>query len=473
MRQTKIVATLGPASRDRHTVRELIDAGVDVFRVNFAHGSYDEHASAAALVREQASDAGRPVGILGDLPGPKMRTGAIAGDEATIHAGNELILTTNDIEGDSKRISTSVENLPSFVDVGQEIFLADGEIVLSVTELRGRDVVTTAIRGGVLRSGKGMHVPGSEQRVECPTDDDKRALDVAVDIDVDFVGISFVRDGRDIARVKDLLPPGERLYPKLVAKIETRQAVEHCEEILDHADVVMVARGDLGIQTPLTRVPLLQKEIIGKCNRAGVPVITATQMLESMTDSPLPTRAEVTDVANAVVDGTDALMLSEETAVGHHPIAAVETMAETAVAAEAWPWVGEPPAFDRLTEDAVSWAVAHAGAQAADDLKATAILCPTRSGSTPRRVAAFRPRMPVIALAQQAEVAGWMALLRGVIPLVGPDQGEPSDAGEDVNRAVRRAVDARLVRTGDLVIVVAGSPGPRAGRTDYVRVVRI
>jgi pyruvate kinase len=446
---------------------------VDVFRVNFAHGSPDEHARAATLVREQASDAGRPVGILGDLPGPKMRTGAIAGGEATIHAGNELILTADDIEGDSQRISTSVVDLPSLVDVGQEIFLADGEIVLSVDELRGRDVVTTAIRGGVLRSGKGMHVPGSEQRVECPTDDDRLALEVAVAIDVDFVGISFVRDGRDIARVRDLLPPGERLRPKLVAKIETRQAVDHCEEIIDQADVVMVARGDLGIQTPLTRVPLLQKEIIGQCNRAGVPVITATQLLESMTDSPLPTRAEVTDVANAVVDGTDALMLSEETAVGHYPTAAVETMAETVVAAEAWPRVGEPPAFDRLTEDAVSWAVAHAGAQAADDLEAAAILCPTRSGSTPRRVAAFRPGMPVIALAQQAQVAGCMTMLRGVVPLVGPEQGEPTDAGEDVKSAVRRAVDARLVRAGDLVIVVAGSPGPRAGRTDYVRVVRI
>jgi pyruvate kinase len=217
----------------------------------------------------------------------------------------------------------------------------------------------------------------------------------------------------------------------------------------------------------------LQKEIIKSCNHVGVPVITATQMLESMTDSPLPTRAEIADIANAVVDGTDALMLSEETAVGEYPVAAVETMAETAIAAEAWPTAGEQPSVDELTDDAVSWAVAHAGAQAAADLEVAAILCPTRSGSTVRRVAAFRPRVPVIALAQQPEVAGWTALLRGVIPLLAPDQGEPTGTGEDINRAIARAEEANLVRAGDLVVVVAGSPGRRAGRTDYVRVVRI
>ena len=473
VRQTKIIATIGPASRNPYTVRELIEAGVDVFRMNLAHGSPEEHAGAARLVREQTRDARHPVGILADLPGPKMRTGPIAGDEVTIHLGDELILTPEHVEGDSKRIPTTVEDLPSLVDKDQEIFLADGEIVLSVKDVRGRDVVTTVIRGGVVRSGKGMHVPGAERRMICPTDEDIRALRWATEIGVDFVGISFVRDGADVVRVRDLLPGEEPGRPKLVAKIETRHAVDHCDEIIREADALMVARGDLGIQTPLTRVPLLQKEIIKSCNLAGVPVITATQMLESMTDSPLPTRAEIADVANAVVDGTDALMLSEETAVGHYPVVAVETMAETAVAAEAWPVVGEPPALDLLTGDAVSWAVAHAGAQAAEDLEVTAILCPTRSGSTPQRVAAYRPRVPVVALAQQPEVAGWMALLRGVIPLIALDQGDPEDAGEDVRKAVRQAQDAHLVRPGDLVVVVAGSPGPRAGRTDYVRVVRI
>jgi pyruvate kinase len=473
VRQTKIVATLGPASRDPEVVRRLIDAGVDVFRLNLAHGTTDEHASAARLVRKQTRDARHPVGILADLPGPKMRTGTIAGDEVTIHAGDELILTPEDTNGDSKRISTTVDDLPALVNEEQEIFLADGEVVLSVKEVSGRDVVTTVIRGGVVRSGKGMHVPGAERLITCPTEEDERALGTAVELGVDFVGISFVRDGADIARVRDLLPDRDWPHPKLVAKIETRHAVDHCDEIIREADALMVARGDLGIQTPLTRVPLLQKEIIKSCNLAGVPVITATQMLESMTDSPLPTRAEITDVANAVVDGTDALMLSEETAVGHHPVEAVETMAATAVAAEAWPVVGESPALDQLTGDSVSWAVAHAGAQAAEDLKASAILCPTRSGSTPQRVAAYRPKVPVIALASQPEVAGWMALLRGVIPLVAPDQGEPTDSTEDVKRAVRRAEEAHLVSPGDLVIIVAGSPGPRAGSTDYVRVVRI
>jgi pyruvate kinase len=474
VRQTKIVATIGPASRDPETVRGLIDAGVDVFRMNFAHGSPNDHADAARLVREQARDAGRPVGLLADLPGPKMRTGSIAGDEATIQAGDELVLTPEDVQGDSKRIPTTVADLASLVDSEQEIiFLADGEIVLSVKDVHGQDVVTKVIRGGVVRTGKGMHVPGAERRMTCPTEDDKRALRSAVDIDVDFVGISFVRDGADVVSVRDLLSDRERSRVKLIAKIETRHAVDHLDEIVHEADAVMVARGDLGIQTPLTRVPLLQKEIIKSCNRAGVPVITATQMLESMTDSPLPTRAEITDIANAVVDGTDALMLSEETAVGKYPVAAVETMSETAIAAEAWPTAGEQPSLDMLTDDAVSWAVAHAGAQAAADLEVAAILCPTRSGSTVRRVASFRPPVPVIALAQQPEVAGWTALLRGVIPLVAPDQGEPTDTSEDINRATAQAEEAHLVKAGDHVVVVAGSPGPRAGRTDYVRVVRI
>jgi pyruvate kinase len=474
MRQTKIVATIGPASRDPETVRELIDAGVDVFRMNFAHGSPEDHASAARLVRKQARDAGRAVGLLADLPGPKMRTGSIAGDEATIHAGDELVLTPENVQGDSKRIPTTVADLASLVDSEQDIiFLADGEIVLSVKDVRGQDVVTKVIRGGVVRTGKGMHLPGAERRMTCPTEDDKRALRSAVDIDVDFVGISFVRDGADVGSVRGLLSDRERSRVKLIAKIETRHAVDHLDEIVHEADAVMVARGDLGIQTPLTRVPLVQKEIIKSCNRVGVPVITATQMLESMTDSPLPTRAEITDIANAVVDGTDALMLSEETAVGEYPVAAVETMAETAIAAEAWPTAGEQPSVDELTDDPVSWAVAHAGAQAAADLEVAAILCPTRSGSTVRRVAAFRPRVPVIALAQQPEVAGWTALLRGVIPLVAPDQGEPTGTSEDINRATAQAEEANLVKAGDLVVVVAGSPGPRAGRTDYVRVVRI
>jgi pyruvate kinase len=473
VRRTKIVATIGPASRTREAVDALIEAGVDVFRLNFAHGSVEEHASATRLIRDRADEAHRVIGILADLPGPKMRTGAIAGNEATIQAEGKLILTPEELDGDAERVATSVPDLKSLVEVGQQIFLADGEIVLTVDAIRDPEVVTTVIRGGVLRSGKGMHVPGAERRVQCPTDADRRALAAALEAQVDFVGISFVRDAADVVAIRDLLPEGHRLSPKLVAKIETRSAVDLCDEILHESDAVMVARGDLGIQTQLTLVPLVQKEIIRKCNRAGVPVITATQMLESMTDSPLPTRAEVADVANAVVDGTDALMLSEETAVGQHPVAAVETMAETALAAESWSTMREAPDLGTLTNDSVSWAVAHAGAQAAEDLGVAAILCPTRSGSTPRRVAAFRPSMPVIALAKRPEVAGSMSLQRGVVPVLATEQADPVSAGEDVERVVARALDAGVVSRGDLVIVVAGSPGPRPGRTDYMRVVRI
>jgi pyruvate kinase len=473
MRRTKIIATLGPRSNDADTIGELIEAGVDVFRLNFAHSTPEEHAEVAERVRAEAKRAERIVGLLADLPGPKMRTGPVSGNEAFVRAGNQMVLTSDDVEGTSARISTSIDNLVELVSSGDEIFLADGAIVLRVQDIRGNDVVTEVVRGGVLRSRKGMHIPGAESRIRASSATDEYAVKIALELEVDFLGVSFVCDAEDIARIRSLLPRRGRPRPEVVAKIETRLAVENLAEVVIAADAVMVARGDLGIQTPLTRVPLLQKEIIGTCNRAGKLVITATQMLESMVRSPLPTRAEVADVANAVVDGTDALMLSEETAIGADPPLAVRTMAETALTAETWPADRAVPDLKWLNDgDRVSWAVAHAGVQAAEDLNAAVIVCPTRSGSTPRRVAAFRPSMPVVALSQRPAFVGAMALVWGVHPLVAPPAPQPKEAGEDVDRAVAAVVEAGLARSDDLVIVVAGSPGPRAGRTDYVRVAR-
>src|SRR5919106_4622996 len=471
-RPTKIVSTLGPASRSPEVVRGLIDAGIDVARLNLAHGTSDDHWMTAETVRRQAHAAGRVVGILADLPGPKMRTGPVAGDEITLETGGRFILTPEEVEGDPERVSVSLSDCGDLVDQGDEIFLADGEIVLKVIDTEGADVVTEIVRGGILRSRKGMHIPGAERRMRAFTDEDAEALDLASSLKVDLIGLSFVRDADDIARVRDQLPK-RTPTPLLVAKIETRAGVEHLKDIIPAADAVMVARGDLGIQMPLTGVPLLQKDIIHACNRAGVPVITATQMLESMTHSPIPTRAEVADVANAVLDGTDALMLSEETAVGDYPVETVRTRSEVAQKAESRPPSTEPPNPDELGEDRVSWAVAHAAVQAAEDLGAAAIVCPTRSGSTLRRVAAYRPSMPVVGLTKRHAVIGSLALLRGVTPLGGgADDPIPKEAREDIDRAMAAVTGAGLVHAGDLVLLVAGSPGPRAGRTDYLRVVR-
>lgn len=473
MRRTKIVATLGPASNDSARLRALLEAGADVVRLNLAHATIDEHRNAALAARRMAAEVGKIVGVLVDLPGPKMRTGMLEKEEVELRPGEQFVLVGHEIEGNWEQVSTSVPKLHELAEPGEEVFLADGEIVLRVREIEGEDVVTEVIRGGTLRSRKGMHLPSAERKVQAFTPGDEIALAEAVSWKADLIGLSFVRDADDVVRARDALPKrGHR--PMIVAKIETSTAVENLQEIVEEADAVMVARGDLGIQLPFSVVPQLQKRIIRWANDTGKPVITATQMLESMTRSPLPTRAEVTDVATAVADGTDALMLSEETAVGLYPVAAVRAMAQIAEAAESSiERSSEGPAHLHLHEDRVSWAVAHAAVQAAEDLGVAAILCPTRSGSTALRVAAYRPSMPIIGLSPKQDTLGPLTLCWGVTPLEVEEGPEEWTAAEDVDRAAQAARRAGLVKEGALVAVVAGSPGRRAGRTDYVRVARV
>jgi pyruvate kinase len=468
-RRTKIVATLGPASKDMKVVRSLIDAGVDVFRVNFAHDTLEAHQETIATVREQSADVDKVVGVLVDLPGPKMRTGPIASGEASLEFNSRLVLTAEDIEGDESCVSTSVDDLAQMVSKDDEIFLADGEIVLRVTSIEGGDVTTEVTRPGILRSRKGMHLPGAEAHVRAFTPEDEAATKAAIEMGADLLGLSFVKDAQDLQRCRAAL--GVRgPKPLIVAKVETASAVANLEQIVSESDLVMVARGDLGIQTPLRRVPILQKEIIHTCNEWGRPVITATQMLESMTRAPLPTRAEAADVANAVLDGTDALMLSEETAVGNDPVNVVRTMCDLAETAEASLETEYGVCKDART-DAVSWAVARAAWRAAEDLSVAAILCPTRTGSTPRRVASSRPSMPVVALSESLGTLGSLAAVWGVELVHLPDIPVAYDDRQDVERVTQAARRAGCVSPGDLVALVAGSAGPRAGSTDYLRIV--
>ena len=470
MRRTKIVATIGPASSEPDALKALLHAGVDVVRLNAAHGTSDEHIEQATNARAAAATLNRTVGVLVDLPGPKLRTGPVVNDEVELRIDHHVVLTAEPIEGDAHRVSTTIPDLARWVRVGDEVFLADGAIVLCVEKIDDDDVECRVLREGLLRSRKGMHVPRAEGHVEPFTEADSIALDMAVKIKADFVGLSFVRRPEDVEAVRARLPKrGAR--PQLVAKIETAVALDHLAGIVTAADAVMVARGDLGIQVPARRVPLIQKEIIRFCNMAGKPVITATQMLESMTRSPLPTRAEVNDVANAVIDGTDALMLSEETAVGVYPVDTVRTMAEVAEAAECWPSSRVEPAGAAAAndDDRVAWAVAHAAVQAAEDLGVAAIVCPTQSGTTARRVAAFRPTVPIVGSSDQPEALGGLSLVWGVRPLpVQPGAGGPAQL-ED---ALREARDAGIVHAGELVAVVSASKGKRAGSTDTVRIVR-
>ena len=469
MRRTKIVATVGPATSLPQSMRALLAAGADVVRLNAAHGTADVHAQHASLARETAAALGRAVGVLVDLPGPKMRTGPVVDEEIRLEAGRELTLTSAEVIGDAHRVSTTVPELARWVRPGDEIYLADGAIVLHVERVVERDVVCEVVRGGVLRSRKGMHVPRAEAHVESFTDADAAALRLAIAIKADFIGLSFVRRPEDVEGVRQRLPK-RRNRPQLVAKIETAVALDHLPSIVGVADAVMVARGDLGIQVPAQRVPLIQKEIIRFCNLAGKPVITATQMLESMTRSPLPTRAEVNDVANAVLDGTDALMLSEETAVGEYPADTVRTMSDVAEAAEAWPRERTTPqgAAAAADDDRVAWAVAHASVQAAEDLGVAAIVCPTQSGTTARRVAAFRPAVPIAGISAQPDVLGRLCLVWGVRPL----SASAVEGDDGLRHAVKAARDCGLARKGDLIAVVSASPGKRAGATDTVRIVR-
>jgi pyruvate kinase len=386
MRRTKIVATIGPATSAPAALRQLLEAGVDVVRLNAAHADMETHSNSVRQVREMAQLLGRHIGILVDLPGPKIRSGVVVGDAVELENGQEFILSgIDDGQGDSLHVATTLPDLAQWVRPEDDVYLADGAIVLRVLASMGNDVRTEVVRGGTLRSRKGMHLPRAEAHVEPFTERDALALEMAIAAKVDFLGLSFVRRAEDVERVRAMLPK-RGVRPALVPKIETAAAIDNLAGIVRAADAVMVARGDLGIQMPARSVPLLQKEIIRFCNLAGKPVITATQMLESMTRSPLPTRAEVNDVANAVLDGTDALMLSEETAVGLYATATVRMMSEVAESAEGWPRQRVVPEAGGADGDRVAWAVAHAAVQAAEDLGVAAILCPTlttRSTATP------------------------------------------------------------------------------------------
>ncbi len=472
MRRTKIVATLGPASSDSDTLFALLSAGADVVRLNLAHADPDTHRTTARRVREQAQRLDKEVGVLADLPGPKMRSGVIRGDEVSLEPGNAFTLFAEPREGDATGVSTTVDDLAALVEIGEEIFLADGAIILKVTSVDGGDVRTEVVRRGLLRSRKGMHVPRAETKIRAFTDDDEHSLDLALEIGVDLIGLSFIRSADDMHRVREVLRTKNGMtQPQLIAKIETRSAIQNLHEIIHAADAVMVARGDLGIQMPFKEVPLLQKEIIRTCNRTGTPVITATQMLESMTHGPLPSRAEVNDVANAVLDGTDALMLSEETAVGHFPVATVETMSQIAEAAEGRAWSDPGAIQHEESDDRVSWAIARSAVQAAEELGVSAIVCPTRSGATARRVAAFRPSMPILALGHRADIVRPLSLVWGVHPKTLPFLPEELSADEAVPCAIETARTTGLARSGDLVAVVAGGPEPRTGSTDFIRIV--
>ena len=473
--RTKIVATLGPASDTSPVLDELLAAGVDVVRLNLSHGSLDSHLDRLRRVREAAVRVGRVVAVLADLPGPKVRAGQFPDGGRELPAGETVRL----VPGDGPSGDVITVDYPTLLDdlvAGDRIVLGDGAITLEVHEVTAEHADAVVLTGGTTQGRPGVHLPSERLRLSTPTDDDLVLARAMAEAGADFLAVSFVRSAHDLRVVRDAVQPHE---VRLVAKIETMSAVDDLEAIAAEADGVMVARGDLGIECPLEDVPHLQKRIIRYCVEMGVPVITATQMMESMITAPSPTRAEVSDIANAVFDGSDALMLSAETAVGADPVAVVRTMERVAARAEAEAgyrqWANRLGRVQRSqwpeSPGRITMAITHAAGMAAADADAAAILCCTRSGRTARAMARFRPLTTLVGLSYDEATVRSMALTWGVRPI----KMEPTTSTDElVWFAVERSLHEGLVAPGDIVLVLAGAPDrPSGAATDVLRIVRV
>ncbi|MBM3142534.1 MAG: pyruvate kinase [Chloroflexi bacterium] len=469
-RRTKIVCTIGPSTSSASMIKELLQAGMDVARINFSHGTHKEHASYIRTLQQTAKQAGVPLGIMQDLPGPKNRTGKLKRGSVELKENADFILTTREILGDEQRASVGLPDLPSIVKPGDMIFLDDGAIELKVVATSKTEVSCQIVTGGKLGEDKGINIPGITWDAPTITEEDWSHLLFGLKHNVDFVALSFIREANDVIKVRNFLQKRKKT-PALIAKIERREALDNLDGILEAADGVMVARGDLGIEIPIQRVPIVQKEIIQKCNRLGKPVIVATQMLESMVNAPRPSRAEVTDVANAIFDGADALMLSEETAVGSYPVEAVSMMSQIALEAEtALPYeeilTNKGKDLQPQTDDAISYAACHTAHQ----LGAAAIIAFTSSGSTARRVAKYRPRVPILAITPSQVTQRQLSLSWGVRAFQIP---EPSKIAVLFTRGARVAKRTGLAQDGDLVVITGGVPIGISGSTNLLKVEKV
>jgi pyruvate kinase len=463
VRRTKIVATIGPACRDPETLARMVEAGLDVARLNFSHGTREEHAENVRRVREAASRAGRQVAILQDLPGPKLRIGPLREDLIDLRPGDELTLACGSEEpGDAHRISVGWPGLAGSVEAGDVIYLADGRIRLRVSASRDGEVDTTVEIGGALASRQGLNLPGNTRGLPAVPHEDLELLRFGESIGVDLVALSFVREPSDITEVR------RHTRIPLIAKIEKPQAVEQAEQIIRAADCVMVARGDLGIELPIEDVPVVQKQLLRLAGKLARPSITATQMLDSMVASSRPTRAEVTDVANAILDGTDAVMLSQETAVGAYPVEAVAMLASIAERTEReLPYEGWNE--ERVSRDGrdPAYTVAHGACEAARELNLAALLVPTLSGRSARLISAHRPQVPIYALSPGKETVRRCALMWGV---EAGSMARCEITEQLIHDAVRRAVELGWVRRGDRVGITAGLPSGRPGTTSLFQI---
>ncbi len=463
-RRTKIVATIGPATSSPDVLRDLIEAGATTLRLNFSHGSHDDHLRSIRLIRQISFELNQPVGILQDLQGPKIRLGRFENGSIILNKGDRFTLTSRILPGTQEISSVTYDLLSEEVPQGATILLDDGRVEMKVEEVDqvDRSLHCRVVVGGPLSNNKGVNFPGVYLSIKALTDKDRKDLVFGLDQGVDWVALSFVRNPQDVLEIKELISSAGKSVPVIV-KIEKHEAIEQMEAILSISDGVMVARGDLGVELPAEDVPILQKRLIKTANRLGIPVITATQMLDSMVHSPRPTRAEISDVANAILDGTDAVMLSNETAVGKYPIEAVSQMASIAVRIEQENAKQPLENTGRSIPNAISQAVGNIAVQ----LDASAIMSLTKTGSTARNVSKFRPRTPILAITPHVDVARQLQLVWGIKPLLVLDL--PS-TGQTFQAALNVAQEKRLVSEGDLVVLTAGTLQGVAGSTDLIKV---
>ena len=471
MRKTKIVCTLGPKSNSKEKIYELVKAGMDVARLNFSHGEYKEYQEIMENIREIEDETGKTIGIMLDTKGPEIRTGKVKNDEVVLKSGDEIILTTTEIQGNSSRVSVSYDKLPQDIEPGSQILVDDGLIELKVLDIENNEIKCKIINGGKLGSKKGINIPEVSLTLPALTEVDKKDIRFGIEMDINFIAASFMRKAKDVVEIRELLKKenAENIY--IISKIENQKGVDNIDEILDVSDGIMIARGDLGVEIPPEQVPVIQKKLIRKCNQTAKPVITATQMLNSMINNPRPTRAEASDVANAIFDGTDAIMLSAETAIGNYAVDSVRTMdtiareIETSESYQGICTVNKNPASTTVTE-----AISFASCKTAMDLGAQCIITSTNSGLTARMVSKNRPLPPIIAVTPNKFVKHFLTLAWGVYPL---QVVESKTTDEMIDNAIAVVKEHDLVEEGDLVTITAGVPVGVSGTTNLIEVIDV
>ncbi|GAB6084971.1 pyruvate kinase [Alkaliphilus crotonatoxidans] len=469
MRKTKIVCTIGPASEKKEVFTELVKSGLNVARLNFSHGDHEEHAKRIETIKAVRSELKVPVAIILDTKGPEIRTGKFKDPEVFLEEGQEFTITTRDVLGDKSICSVSYNGLAKDVVEGDSILIDDGLVELKVQKVvNDTDLLCVVKNAGIVKNHKGVNVPGVKINLPAITEKDRGDIEFGIKMDIDFIAASFVRKASDVLAIRKILEENNAEHIQIISKIENQEGVDNLAEIIEVSDGIMVARGDLGVEIPTQEIPLVQKEMIRLCNKAGKPVITATQMLDSMIRNPRPTRAEVTDVANAIFDGTDAIMLSGETAAGKYPLEAVRIMSDIAKRTEAaidYKNLVKSKSLDR--EITVTDAISHATVSTATDLEASAIITATSSGYTARMVSKFRPKAPIIAATVSERVRRRMSLTWGVYTVL----TEPLQSTDDViDQSVQKSLEGDLIKRGDLVVITAGVPVGYVGTTNLIKV---